>query len=264
MQTELNGHTLGYDIQGDDGGSPVVFIHGFPFNRHMWAPQLAALPPRYRAVTYDVRGHGKSDVGSGQYTIEFFVDDLLALLDYLAIEQTVVCGLSMGGYVALRAVERHPKRFNALVLADTKSTADNDAAKVRRAAGMLSVRSHGVAAFAEGFTKAVLTPATMEQRPDLVQRIKDMITGNETRGISGTLLALAARTDTTAALPHMALKTLVLVGEFDTLTPPADAEALVAGLPQATLQVIPAAAHLSNLENAAVFNEHLLTFLGSL
>ena len=264
MIATLDGHKVAYDLQGPESGRPIVFIHGFPLNRTMWAPQLAALPPAIRAVTYDVRGHGESGLGNGQYTMELFVDDLMALLDHLSVERAVVCGLSMGGYIALRAVERHRERFAGLVLCDTKSAADSNEAKVNRAGGMAAVHATGAATFVDGFVRAVLTPQSMENNADLVEEMKAMITANDPLGISGALLAMAARTDTTDALADMELPALVLVGEHDNLTPPADAQALVAGLPQATLQVIPDAAHMSNLENPTAFNGHLLDFLESL
>ena len=261
MKADINGHLLYYDVQGADDGLPVVFIHGFPLSHRMWQPQLEALPHRYRAVAYDVRGHGDSEVGHGQYTVELFVDDLVGLLDHLSVDRAVVCGLSMGGYIALRAVERHPERFRGLILCDTRSEADTDEAKIKRAGTMAAVRSRGVPAFAGEFVKLVLAPRTLKANPAVVDIVKEMITGTDPLGICGTLLALATRTDTTAALPAMNLPTLVLVGEHDTLTPPADAQALVQALPQAELHVIPDAAHMSNLENPAAFNEHLLGFL---
>ncbi len=262
MIADVNGHSLNYVVQGTDNGLPVVFIHGFPFNHHMWGPQLKALPHRYRAVAYDVRGHGDSEVGHGQYTVELFVDDLIGLLDHLAVDRAVVCGLSRGGYIALRAVERHPERFRGLVLCDTRSEADTDEARVKRAGTIAAVRSRGVPAFADEFVKLVLAPRTLTANAPVVQKVKDMITANDPLGICGTLLALAARTDTTPALPAMNLPALVLVGEHDTLTPPTDAQAMARAVPDAALHVIPDAAHMSNLENPAAFNEHLLGFLG--
>ncbi len=261
MKADINGHSLNYVVQGTDNGLPVVFIHGFPFSHRMWGPQLKALPHRYRAIAYDVRGHGDSDVGNGQYTVELFVDDLLGLFDHLVIDRAVVCGLSMGGYIALRAVEHYPGRFRGLVLCDTRSESDTNEAKVKRAETIAAVRSRGVPAFAEEFVKVVLAPHTLEANPAVVQMTREMITANDTLGVCSTLLALAARTDTTPALPAMNLPALVLVGEHDTLTPPADAQAMARALPDAELHVIPDAAHMSNLENPAAFNEHLLGFL---
>jgi 3-oxoadipate enol-lactonase len=264
MKADINDHAMNYLIKGPGDGLPVVFIHGFPFNQRMWEPQLAALPSRFRAIAYDVRGHGESGVGDGQYTVELFVDDLMGILDYLDVSRAVICGLSMGGYITLRAVERHPERFLGMILCDTRSEADTDEARLKRAATIQSVRAHGVRVFAEDFLKAVLAPQTLEAHPEVVEKVRDMIIGNNSLGICGTLLTLAARTDTTPSLPSMNLPALVLVGEHDALTPPDSARRLQANLPQAQLVVIPNAAHLSNLENPAAFNEALLSFLNSL
>ncbi|MFB0516427.1 MAG: alpha/beta fold hydrolase, partial [Candidatus Neomarinimicrobiota bacterium] len=165
MKVNLNGHALNYVVTDAADGLPVVFIHGFPFNHRMWQPQLQVLPHRYRAIAYDVRGHGESDVGDGQYTIELFVDDLLVLLDHLEVDKAVVCGLSMGGYIALRAVERQADRFRGMVLCDTKSEADTNESKITRAETMKAVKSLGVTAFADEFVKAVLAPGTIETNP---------------------------------------------------------------------------------------------------
>lgn len=259
MDEKING------IAWEDGGSPqgpaVIFIHGFPFNRGMWAPQIEALPESYRLISYDVRGHGQSDVGDGQYSLEFFVDDLILGMDHLKVDRAVLCGLSMGGYIALRAVERHPDRFSGLVLCDTKSEADNDEAKIKRAAAILAVKNEGVQSFASGFVKKVLTETTLKTKPDLVSFVLKMIRGNSSLGISGTLLAMAARTDTTAALAKMTLPVQILVGKEDELTPPSASEAMMKKIPHAAMLVIPGAAHLSNLENPLVFNGQLLAFL---
>lgn len=261
MKLEVNGHSLYYREQGPADGLPVVFIHGFPFSHRLWDPQLKALPDSYRGVAYDVRGHGKSDVGDGQYSVELFVDDLLGLLDHLAIDQAVVCGLSMGGYIALRALERHPDRFQGLILCDTRSTPDTDQVKVERTTTIRAVKTGGLQPFAEGFVKAVFAPASFTVIPAVVHKIRDIIAATDPLAISGTLLALAARTDTTPALSRITVPTLILVGQHDTLTPPADAEAMHSQLPKAELHIIPGAGHVSNLENRTAFNEHLLAFL---
>jgi 3-oxoadipate enol-lactonase len=263
MQAEINGHKLNYTVKGSDTGLPVVFIHGFPFSHRMWDPQLAALPPRFRGIAYDIRGHGLSEPGDGQFSIEFFVDDLISLLDYLDAKQVVLCGLSMGGYITLRAVERHPKRFKAMILCDTRSEADTNEGKIKRAETISAIKSSGVYAFAEGFLKLVLAPETFENHPVVADKVRGMIVTNSPRGVCGTLLALAGRTDTTPALKKMNIPALILVGENDVLTPPADAEKLQAQLPNAELHIVPHAAHMSNLENIPFFNERMLAFLDS-
>ncbi len=259
MQEKVNGIAL-YD-DGLHEGLPVIFIHGFPFNHTLWEPQYQALSKTHRVISYDVRGHGQSETGDGQYTVELFVDDLIMIMDYLKIQRAVLCGLSMGGYIALRAVERHADRFDGLVLCDTKSEADSNEAKIKRAATIRAVKKDGVESFAKEFVKTVLSEKSLTAKSQLVEFVLKLIRGNSTLGISGTLLALAGRTDTTGSLTKMALPALILVGEQDNLTPPSASEAMLKALPHATMHVIPEAAHLSNLENSAVFNERLLEFL---
>ncbi len=261
MKAVINGAMTHYEVTGNISGVPVVLIHGFPFSHEMWYPQVEALSPHYRVITYDVRGHGKSEVGDGQYTIELFVDDLFGVLDYLKIEKAVGVGLSMGGYIALRAIERNPERFRALVLCDTRSEADTNESKLKRAATIRMVKGAGVEKFAADFVKSVFAPQTFERDPETVHFIQDIIEETSPTAIVGTLLALAARTDTTASLPNINVPTLILVGEHDTLTPPSAAEAMGAKIANSELHVIPDAAHMSNLENPEVFNKHLLDFL---
>ncbi len=251
-------------VYEDNGlsGTPVVFIHGFPFNRHLWDPQFAALRKSRRVVTYDVRGHGESEEGDGQYSIELFVDDLFALLDHLKIEKAVLCGLSMGGYIALRAAEREPARVAGLVLADTKSEPDGNEAKLKRFKTMDLVKRLGVEKFADDFVDSVVGATTLKKNHALVDEVAKLVRGNSANAVAGTLLALAARTDTTPALGKMKFPVLLLVGAEDKLTPPAASEAMQKLLPQAELHVIPGAGHLSNLENAPAFNEKLTAFLG--
>jgi len=261
MKIKLNDVHINYVERGMPQGVPVVFIHGFPFNHSMWEPQMLALPNEYRAIAYDVRGHGESDVADALYSMEFFVDDLIALLDHLVLKQVVLCGLSMGGYIALRAIERHPDRVKGLVLCDTRSEADPNEGKVKRSASIKAVKTSGVKAFAEGFVKAVFAPQTFDKNPAAVESIKTAIVANSPLGICGTLLALASRTDTTAALANIKVPTLILVGEHDTLTPVAASQAMHEKIAGSELHIIPNAAHMSNIENPDVFNAALLKFL---
>src|SRR6185503_6778513 len=173
-----------------------------------------------RIVTYDLRGHGQSDVGDGQYSIELFVDDLIGLLDYLKVSKTILCGFSMGGYIALRAIERNPDRFSALVLCDTMSAADSNEAKIKRTNSIKQIKKEGVERYAEGFLKAVFAPQTIDTKPDIINEIRRTILSNSPLGICGALLALAGRTDTTEALSKLKIPTLILVGEHDAVTPP--------------------------------------------
>ena len=264
MKTFLNDIAINYTEHGMPQGLPVVFIHGFPFSHEMWGPQINVMPNNIHSISYDVRGHGDSNVGNGQYTIELFVDDLIALLDHLLIKNAVLCGLSMGGYIALRTFERHPHRVRGLILCDTKSESDTDAAKIKRTETMRAVKAEGVQAFAEEFVKAIFWEKTFETNPGVIAFIKHIICANSPRSICGTLLALASRTDTTSALSSIDIPTCILAGEHDKLTPPSDAQSMHKIISGSELHILPNAAHMSNLENTQDFNERLLTFLKKL
>lgn len=264
MKTTANGVEISYEEAGTPSAFPVILIHGFPFSHDMWKLQVAALKNSYRIIAYDLRGHGNSSVGDGQYTLEFFVDDLIGLLDNLRIERAVLCGLSMGGYIALRAVQRNPERVLALILADTQSKADTNEAKLKRGASIKAVKTSGVKAYAEGFVKSAFAPQTFTAKTDVVDSIRKIIVSNSVLGICGALLALVSRTDTTEALPNIKVPTLILVGEHDALTPVSASREMHEKIPNSELHIIPDAAHMSNLENPEVFNDHVLAFLQKL
>jgi pimeloyl-ACP methyl ester carboxylesterase len=261
MKININGVNINDIEVGDPAGIPVVFIHGFPFDKTMWTPQLKSIPAKYRAIAYDLRGHGESDCGDGQFLIEFFVDDLIGLMDYLKIEKAVLVGLSMGGYIALRAVERNPERVIALALCDTKSEADSNEVKIRRARQISIIKNSGIHRFADDFLKAIFAENTFLRMPDTVEMIKKIIVKTSPLSLASTLIALAARTDTTPALPQIKVPTLILTGEKDPLTTPEDATKMKQLIPNSKMHIIPEAAHLCNLENSVIFNKYLFEFL---
>ncbi|MBI1803875.1 MAG: alpha/beta fold hydrolase [Ignavibacteriae bacterium] len=261
MRFTANGIGIEYEVNGPRTGIPVVLIHGFPFSKEMWKPQVEVLKNRYYTITYDIRGHGRSDVGDGQYTVELFVDDFIALLDHLKISRAVVAGLSMGGYIALRAIERHPERFRGLVLCDTRSEADNNEGKIRRATQAKSVKLDGMKKFAETFVAGLFYEGTFQRNPEIVELIKSIIGKTSPLAVAGTFIALAARTDTTASLYGIKVPTLILVGRHDSLTPPSASSAMKEKIPNAEMFVLPKAAHMSNLECTDEFNERLADFL---
>ncbi|MFI5251086.1 MAG: alpha/beta fold hydrolase [Bacteroidota bacterium] len=264
MELEVNGINVYYEEHGPETATPVVFIHGFPFNSEMWKPQVEALQSTYRVIVYDIRGHGKSSVSDGQYSIEYFVDDLFALLDHITIKKVVLVGLSMGGYIALRAIEREPGRVRAIVLCDTKSDADTNETKIRRANQAKAIKANGTKGFADDFVHAVFFEKTFQFNPGAVQSIHAMIENMSPLAIAGASLAMASRTDTTSSLGRISVPAMIMVGENDTLTPPHSAMQMKEKMPNAEMYIIPNAAHVSNLENPKDFNNRLLTFLQKL
>ncbi|HKX12949.1 MAG TPA: alpha/beta hydrolase [bacterium] len=263
MISVLDGYGFHVREQGEEKGLPLIFLHGFPFSSAMWSPQFEALPPEYRAIAYDLRGLGANDPGDGQYTVEGHVDDLLALMDHWKIPRAVLIGLSMGGYIALRALEREGDRFLAAVLADTRSETDSDPARWRRANQVKQVKAIGSLAFADVLLSSGFAPESFKTKPESVALIRKIIAHTKPLAIAGTLIALAARSDTTSALDKFKLPVLILVGEKDAITPVSAAQSMQRRIAGSRLEIIPEAAHLSNLENPADFNRHLLEFLRS-
>jgi len=252
----VNGTRLLVRDLGPRDGVPVVLLHGFPMDGTSWRPQIEALEGEFRVVCGDARGHGKS--GGGSFPFEWFVDDLLAVLDRLKIDRAVLVGLSMGGYVALRFAEREPSRIRGLVLAGTKSQADGNEAKVKRAAGARKALAEGSRAFADGFLANAFAPGA---DPKVVAAARRVIAAMEPKAIAAALVAMATRTDTTESLAKIQVPTLVIAGEKDAIVPPDGTRALAAGIPGAHFHSIPGAGHFSNLQDPAAFSRALLRFL---
>lgn len=253
----------GLHIRADEPSDllPVVFLHAFPLHEGMWDAQREALRGSARCLSFDVRGVGQSRPAGHAFMLEHIVDDLLTVLDAQGISSAVLCGLSMGGYVALRAVERAPERVRGLVLSDLQAQADSDAAKLARAEGLRSLLQNDRASYADAQLKRLLCAQTLRDKPALVAHIKQMITGASVEGIAASLVALATRTDLSAGLARIAVPTCVIVGKDDAVTPPAVVRALSEAIPGAELHVLEGAGHLANLEAPEDFNRLLLAQL---
>lgn len=244
---------------GDPRGLPVVLLHAFPMSSAMWEPQIVALQ-RYRVVIPDLRGFGATP-SSAPWFIEHAVDDVFETLSSLSIEKAVLVGLSMGGYVALRAVEKSPSRVKALVLCDTRAEADANENKIKRAAAVDFVRSRGVPAFVDPFLADALSTKTKTEKPKVVEFLKGVALKASTDAVMAALAALASRGDMTSALPAIKVPTAVLLGSQDKITPLPLSETMRSRIPGAELHLIPDAGHFSNAENPEAFNERLVSFL---
>lgn len=256
----VNGCKCAYQVDGAKGKPWVVLVHGFPFSRATWKAQVASLKQDFSILTYDLRGMGQSDLGPAPQPLEAYVDDLLALMDMLGIAKAALGGLSMGGYIVLRAAQRAPERFGALVLADTKSEADSDEGKLGRASAIKALRAKGVKPFAT----AMLPKLLLKPESAVGKGLLKIMLQNKVPGMTNALVAMQGRTDTTAGLKALALPTLVVVGSADQVTPPAGAQVLAKRIPGARLRVLKDAGHVSNLEAPAAFNTALVSFLKSL
>ncbi len=258
----IDGIRLGYDVRGQ--GIPVLWIHGFPLGRWLWDPQVGALADVARSIAMDLRGFGGSSAPQGPYTMETYADDLRRLLDALGIEQAVLVGLSMGGYVAFAFYAAYPDRVRALILADTRHQADTPEGRASRYALIERIRLEGTPAAVEAFLPRLFGATTQRERPELMETLRRKMQANPAAGLIGALQAMAERPDRTALLPAIRVPTLVIVGEEDAVTPPEVARQMAEGIPHARLVVIPHAGHLSNVEAPEAFNEAVRDFLSGL
>jgi len=253
---------LGAELRGE--GPPVLFVHGFPFDRTVWRHQLATLS-RVKRIAPDLRGVGTSGApASDGYTLARYADDLVAVLDALGIRAAVVCGLSMGGYVIFELLRRHAERVRAIVLADTK--AEPDSVEGRRGRDELAALAgrEGPDAVIDRLLPRLLAPATLATQPEVVAQVREMARRWTVPGLVGALHTLRDRPDSTATLRAVRVPTLIVVGEDDAVSPPAAAQAMAALIPGAQCHVIPAAGHLAPLEQPIATGRLLADFLGGL
>lgn len=244
-------------------GLPVVLLHAFPLNRGMWEPQIAALFGECRCIVPDLRGFGDSPK-SGPYTMDRYADDVVSLLDALQIDRAVIAGLSMGGYVSFAIWRHHRERVRALVLADTRAAADSADGLKKRDELIALARSEGAAAVAERQITGLVGKSTREKQPELVDRVKAIMSGESVEGITGALAAMRERPDSTPLLGQIDVPTLVVVGEEDAITPVKEARLMHESIRGSRLEIVPGAGHLSNMERPAAFNAALSDFVGSL
>lgn len=259
MNIKKNG--LSISIEGEQGKIPVVFIHGFPFDHNMWKNQISKFSSNYVCISYDIRGLGISDPGDGQYTMELFVDELEMVVLEMSLQKPVLCGFSMGGYISLRAVEKMPENYRALILCDTKSAADNNEGKLNRAAGIKKINVEGIKEYVSEFIPNCFCEYSLENKKELVQTSLTNSENFSPLGMKGCLLAMAGRTDTTESLSKFEIPTLVLCGEEDNLTTPDVMMGMADKIHNSEFYTIPKAGHLSPLENPDAVNKHIENFL---
>jgi pimeloyl-ACP methyl ester carboxylesterase len=260
MKVRVQGTDLAYDDQG--AGTPVVLLHGFPFSRRMWRPQLDALTQACRLITPDLRGFGES-TGTPS-SLEELAGDVHALADHLALSSFVLGGFSMGGYVVFRYLASHMARVAALVLLDTRAEADTPEGRERRYAGIERIKKEGPDGFVEDFLKLVLSAESLESRPMIVGEARRMMAATRVESIIGGLQAMAERPDSVPLLSEITVPTLIAVGDADKATPAEASEKMHQAIAGSELVVISEAGHLSNLEQPAQVNAALLEFLGKL
>ncbi len=260
---KVNGTTICYDDLGR-GSLPIIFIHGFPFNKSSWQPQMDFFKSTQRVIAYDIRGFGKSTYGNEKLSINLLADDLIKLMDGLEISKAIVCGLSMGGYILLNAVDRYPERIKAIILCDTQCIADTPEVRDKRNQTISHIIASGLNDFTEGFIKNIFCDKSLESKIEAVEEIKQIILSTRTETITVTLGALMQRNEMCTSLSSISVPALILCGKEDKVTPPVEAEFLHNKIKNSSLQIIDNAGHMSNLEQADVFNSYLDNFISDL
>jgi 3-oxoadipate enol-lactonase len=256
----VNGITLAVHAEGN--GPPILFVHGFPLSHSMWKGQLEAFAVDHRVIAPDLRGFGESDVTKGTVTMEQHADDLAALLDELNVyEPVVLCGLSMGGYIAWQFQQKYPNRLRALILCDTRAIGDTPDGVENRKRLATMVIENGSAAVASAMLPNLFSPATGDRDQSVIDELRQTISATSPEGIAAASLGMAERPDVTSLLPNIETPALVIVGEDDGISTPEEMQTIADAMPNARLEVISEAGHMSPLENPEPVNAAIREFL---
>jgi len=263
MELELKQFRLSFVDEGasEKAGVALLFVHGFPLNHQIWAPQLQAFAVNYRMLAPDVRGHGASEAVPGPYKMEEMADDLKALIDARHCGPVMLIGHSMGGYIAFAFLRRHPKLVRGLGLVCTRPGPDSPEGKANRETLARRVEKDGSMAVADAMYPKMLAASTYAEQLQLADSVRRMMLATPVPGIAGALRGMALRGDSTDLLPTITVPTLIIAGKDDQLIPPKESEMMAAQIPGATLHVIPGAGHLPSVERAGLFNDALGKFL---
>jgi pimeloyl-ACP methyl ester carboxylesterase len=243
-------------IESKGSGPALLLLHPFPFDRRSWSEVAAPLAAHHRVVCMDFRGFGEAPP-SGPYSIDDLAEDAVAALDKLGIAMATVCGLSMGGYVALAMAAKHPARLAGLILADTRASADSEAARQARVDGIAKVKSGGLNEFLDGMPVRLLS----SKAADSLKRRVRTLSEQKADAVAHALLAMRDRPDRSELLPQLKLPSLVVVGSDDSVTPPSEAKAMAQAIPGSNFVEIAGAGHLSMLEQPSTFVSALAQFL---
>jgi pimeloyl-ACP methyl ester carboxylesterase len=260
---EFESFRMAYDEAGS--GIPILFIHGYPLNRRMWQPQIDALSIDAHVIAPDLRGHGDSTPTEGVYSMDLLAEDCAKLLDTLNItEKIVVCGLSMGGYISFAFARKFPNRLAALILTATRAAPDTEEGKLNRQRSIALAREQGIAPIIESMLARVLSPVTLQNNPDLVETVRQIMQHTSLQAVIGDLQGMIERIDSRPFLKQISVPTLIIHGKDDNLIPIEEAQAMQAAIPSSRLLILENAAHLPNLEASERFNQAIREFIKTL
>ena len=264
MKTQIvNGIELAFVDQG--AGTPVVLLHGFPLDHSMWNAQIDALSENYRVIVPDLRGFGRSGASDGTVTMQQFADDLASLLDGLEIDQPVVlCGLSMGGYVALQFWQKYRSRLRGLILCDTRAVCDTPETAAARREMAERVLREGPAPLVEGMVPKLFARTTAQEQPEMVDSLRRIMMDSNPRAIAAAARGMAQRPEMVSRLAEIDCPTLVIVGAQDAISTPDEMRAIARAIPNTRFVEIAGCGHMSPMERPAEVSAAMLEFLGGL
>jgi pimeloyl-ACP methyl ester carboxylesterase len=250
------------DYGGD--GVPLIFVHSFPLSGKMWDMQVEYFKDKYRIITYDIRGLGESSTKDNVYSMEKFVNDFFHILNNLKIKKINACGLSMGGYILLRAVLKDHERFNSIILVNTKAGKDDDEVILKRSSAVIKIKSGG----REAYLQKLLPKLISSDNPDAEKSIKEIVSENSDEGICGNLLALSTRTNTLEKLSELDTPLLLLSATEDMINSDKEADIIFNHLKEnrkpasyTTMIKMKDCGHLCSLEKPFEFNRIVDWFL---
>lgn len=252
---------MAVELRGD--GPALLFVHGFPLDRTMWRPVIAAVTG-WRRIAPDLRGFGLTAAPDAGHTMGHHADDLVVLLDTLGIERAVVWGLSMGGYVAFELLRRHRARIRGLILSNTRAQADTAAVRRTRDDTIALLERDGVHALSERMIPNLLAPSSLAAMPPLVEQVRAIIAGNTAPGLIAALRAMKRRVDATPLLGTIDIPTLVVAGKEDVVVSTEEARMMAEAIAGALFTVIPDSGHLTPMEQPIPTTRVVARFLESL
>jgi 3-oxoadipate enol-lactonase len=260
MNFLVDSQPIAYSDEGQ--GRPLILLHAFAADRHLWQPQVLALSPHYRVITVDLRGFGASGKTDGSpVDMDRYADDIAALLKGLAIEQAVVGGISLGGYVVLALAQRHPHLLRGLILANTRAGADTEQTRAARADLAQALQRKGSAAITAFYGDKLFGPTMSLQAK---QTVRDMLLRQHPQAMISALLGMARRPDRSAFLDQIALPTLIVSGTADPVIPSSESRFMHEHIRGGTFVDITDAGHLSNLDKPQEFNRAVGDFMEQL
>jgi 3-oxoadipate enol-lactonase len=251
-----------------DAGDPrsphvLLLIHAFPVGMRMWEP--VNIPDGWRAVAPALPGFDGADPPPRDSTrIDDYADVVLQFMAHLRLDSAVIGGVSMGGYVAFASWRLDRLRWRGFVLADTRAGADSEQARAGREKMLQALAARGSRGVADEALRNVLGSTTRAHRPQIVDDVRRMIERQTNEGLRSAVVRLRDRPDSTPLLREIGVPVLLMVGEEDEVTPPAEADQMRAQLEDVRLVRLPQAGHLSCLENPAAFNATLAAFLNEI